>query len=69
MKEILQILNMRISYDPHWVGIDDDGKLAYDDFEIGGCHEIEAKHFPADLYTQVVMFVKKVEQAHSERGS
>ncbi len=63
MKEILQILNLRVIYEPHWVGLED-GKVAYDHFEIAAQHEIAAGYLPKELHLAIREFVEKVEQAH-----
>lgn len=67
MKEILQILNLRMVYEPHWVGIED-GKVIYDHCEIAASHEIEVRYLPKELYAQLREFVEKVEQAHDRKG-
>lgn len=66
MKEILQILNLRITYCPHWVGIED-GKMIVNHFEIGSQHEIEGQYLPSEIYRQLIEFVKQVELAHREK--
>lgn len=65
MNETLQILDLRIAYRPHWVGIED-GRVVYDHFEIGSRHEIEASYLPRELHMQLLEFVKQVELAHDE---
>jgi len=67
MKEMLLIQNLRIVYEPHWVGLED-GKEIYDYFEIATSHEIEARYLPKELYMQIREFVAKVERAHDQAG-
>lgn len=66
MKEILQILNLRLVYNAHWVGMED-GKVKYDCFYGFGGHEIEARYLPKELHKQLVEFIEKVEHAHDEK--
>ena len=66
MQETLQILNLRILYEPHWVGVED-GKIIYDHFAIGTSHEIEGVYLPKELYYPLMQFVENVETAYDRR--
>ena len=67
MKEILLFLNLRIVYNPHWVGVEG-GLVKYDHSEIGASHEIEARYLPQELYLQLRKFIENVERAHDKAG-
>ena len=67
MKEILLVQNLRLVYEPHWIGFGDSG-VDYDHFEIGASHEIEAKYLPRELYVELRKFIQNVEQAHDRAG-
>jgi len=67
MNEILLVHNLRIVYEPHWVGIED-GRVAYDHFKLAASHEIKACYLPDELYQELRNFIEDVERAHNEAG-
>jgi len=67
MNEILLVFNLRIVYEPRWIGIEDD-RVAYDHFELAASHEIKACYLPDELYQELRNFVEGVERAHNEAG-
>ena len=66
MDEMLQILNMRITYEPHRVGIEG-SKVVYDHFDLG-THEIEARYLPEGLRKQLEKFIIDAEAAHDSES-
>ena len=66
MDRIMQILNMRVAYEPHWVGIEG-GKVVYDHFDMG-THEIEARYLPEGLREQLEKFIIDAEAAHDSES-
>jgi len=62
VKEHLEIRNLHIVYEPHWVGMRE-GAVVWEYFYLGQ-HEIHALDLPRELYVQISKFVHEVEEAY-----